>query len=340
MLSLSLEVAYVALLLLLCMGFALYESGYGVCATIFESFWKRLSTFCVAYTSFLVTAVILNSTLIQNWPTLVMNLSLLTVLTHIITVISRKLYFAWIKAVLIGGLFYPVLTQTISPDGILTAAGYYDAAGSGIVHFVGAVVALLMSVYFSKMNVFDNVRVRRPSLASMGFLCIWGAWIIFVFLMSASLVSNDPNAYIKGFVITSTAAAWGAVAAVALTLLTRGKIYLKSCTIGGLAGLVIVSSDPFTISIECAVFYGVLAGVVSSLCSQLLHMFKLPDPCSVISIHGPAGALGVMLVATTNGTSFNSQAGGLIMLTIAAVVLSVILCELGLIFKTSPKNIS
>lgn len=334
MLDSSMGTAYIALLVLLCVGFALYETGYGVCATIFESFYKRLITFFVSLASFAGITVGMNSDLVQNVPTFVLNLALLSVLTHIVTSMTRSMRYSCSMAIAVGGVIYPLFSHMVGFDGLLTERGYYDAAGSGIVHFAGAVIALLMSLYFTKVRDWKSLSVPRPGLASLGFVCIWSAWVLFTLIMSAPLVGIDPHAWIRGFVVSSTAAAWGAVSAVVFTYITLGKARIKSCTIGGLSGLVIVSADPFTLTFLDAVVYGVIAGVLSTTCSYLLHKAELKDPCSVISIHGPAGAFGVLMVAFTNSSAvLSSQMHGLVILAVLAVVAAVLLCELGVIMQ-------
>lgn len=322
-------IAYFALLSTLCIGFALYETGYGFCSTIVEAFCKRIATFIISLASFAGITHIFNSTLIQNVPTFVLNLALLTVLTHIVGSVTRSIKHSCALGLILGGAVYPAFTQLIGPDGMLTEAGYYDVAGSGIVHFVGAVIALLMSAYQSKVQKLHCVSVKRPWLTSLGFMFVWAAWLVFTLIVSAPLVDTDPLAWLRGFIVASTAAGWGAVAAVVFTFSTMGKLRLKSCTIGGLAGLVIISADPFTVSFMEAVFYGIGAGITATLFSYLLYRVKIQDPCSVISIHGPAGAIGVLMVAASNSyVDLSSQLHGLIILAIFAVVVAVVLCEL------------
>lgn len=330
----GMDTVYLALLGLLCIGFALYETGYGACTTVFESFFKRLTTFFLSLASFAFVTVVFDLDLMSNTATFVLNLALLTVLTHIITSMTTSIRYSCATAAVVGGLVYPLFTLTTGSGGILTQYGYYDAAGSGIVHFVGAVIALLMSLYFSKVRNWESLSVKKPALASLGFLCIWAAWLLFTLIMSAPLLSVDPNAWLRGFVVSSTAAGWGAVSAVVFTYCVLGKARLKSCTIGGLAGLVIVSADPFTLSFFNAVSYGIAAGVLSSTCSYILYKANLKDPCSVISIHGPAGAIGVLMVAMTNiDVNIYAQLQGLGLLLAFAAVAAVVLCEIGVIMQ-------
>ena len=330
MIHTSLEVAYIALLLLLCSGFALYETGYGVCETVVESFCKRLMTFAVSLTSFGISAVLFNPQFLANVPTIVMLLALLAVFTHIVTAMTKSFAYASVIAIAVGAVIFPLMLRVVSYDSAIATYGYYDAAGSGIVHFAGAVVAFLMSAYMSKIHDWSSLSIKRPAIASLGFLCIWAAWGLFVIILSAPIIGSDPTAWIRGIVVSSTSAAWGATASVLFSYIVLGKARVRSCTIGGLAGLVVVSADPFSINLFQAVAYGVVAGILAVSVSQLMKRFELKDPCNVVAIHGPAGALGVLLVSISNtSVSFTSQLHGLAVLCILSVIAAVFLCELG-----------
>lgn len=328
----SVGIAYTLLLSLLCMGFALYETGYGVCETVFQSFYKRLTSFVVSLTAFTLVATWTDILTVHNLPTLVLNLALLTVLTHIVTAISKSLVYSCIMSAVVGGLIYPMLHNTMQTHGLIGSTGFYDAAGSGVIHFVGAIIALSLSIYFSKVRSWKGLAIQSPALASLGFLCVWAAWALFTLIISAPLLQEDPLAWIRGILNVSTSAAWGAASSVIFTWLMLGKARMKSCTIGGLAGLVIISASPFTLSFFDAMSFGITAGVLSATASYALHCFDLKDPCNVIAIHGPAGLLSLFLVPLVNqSATFGGQLHGLFILTVLSVVAAVIICEVILI---------
>lgn len=336
----SIGMAYTLLLTLLCMGFALYETGYGVCETVFESFYKRLTSFIVSLTAFVVIAVSTDILTVHNLPTLVLNLALLTILTHIVTAMSKSLVYSCTMAALVGGVIYPIILGALQTQGVVSKVGFYDAAGSGAIHFVGAIIAFALSLYFSKVRDWRALEVKSPGLASLGFLFIWAAWILFTLIISAPLLASDPWAWLRGTINVSTTAAWGAASSVIFTWAMIGKARIKSCTIGGLAGLVIVSAVPFTFSFLDAFVFGVMAGVVSATTCYILHNVGLKDPCHVIAIHGPAGAITLLAVPLVDHTvSFSSQLAGMGLLAGLSVVAAVIICEIVLITHSAMKYI-
>ncbi len=325
--SSGIGLAYVLLLTLLCAGFALYETGYGMCDTVFQSFCKRIASFVVSFTSFGVVVVYTNLLPVHNTATLVLNLALLTILTHIVTAISKSVVYSCAMAALVGGLIYPVLHAMIQQNGLVDATGFYDAAGSGVIHFVGAIIAFTLSLYLSKVRNWKSLQIKRPAIASLGFMLIWAAWVVFTILISAPILQHDAAAWIRGALVVSSSAAWGAASSVAFTYLMLGKAKLKSCTLGGLAGLVIVSATPFMIDVYTSLFLGIIAGVLSASCSYVLHRSDLKDPCGVIAIHGPAGVLGLLLAPILGNFSLLDQLQGMFVLTGISVVAAVIICE-------------
>ncbi|MNC02436.1 Ammonium Transporter Family protein [compost metagenome] len=310
------------------MGFALYDTGYGVCETVFQSFYKRLASFVVSLTAFTIVAFSTDILTVHNLPTLVLNLALLTVLTHIVTAMSKSIAYSCTMAALVGGLIYPVLHNMMQRHGIIESTGFFDAAGSGVVHFVGAVIAFILSLYFSKVRDWRGLKIKSPALASLGFLCIWAAWLLFTLIISAPLLQADPSAWLRGLVNVSTTAAWGAASSVVFTWVMLGKAKMKSCTIGGLAGLVIVSAVPFSFTFIDALTFGIMAGVLAATAAYALHVFDLKDPCNVIAVHGPAGVVTLLAVPFIDGSStFISQLHGMLILAGLSVVASVIICE-------------
>lgn len=321
-------IAYTLLLSLLCLGFALYDTGYGVCETVFQSFYKRLTSFVVSLTAFTVVATSTEILTVHNLPTLVLNLALLTILTHIVTAMSKSIVYSCTMAALVGGVIYPLLHKGMQVGGVVESTGFFDAAGSGVVHFVGAVIAFTLTLYFSKVRDWRGLQIQSPALASLGFLMIWAAWLLFTLIISAPLLQSDPSAWLRGLINVSTTAAWGAASSVIFTWWMLGKAKLKSCTIGGLAGLVIVSAVPFSFTFVDALTFGILAGVLAATASYALHVFDLKDPCNVIAIHGPAGLITLLAVPFIDGgASFSSQLHGLLILTGFSVIASVLICE-------------
>lgn len=321
-------IAYTLLLSLLCLGFALYDTGYGVCETVFQSFYKRLTSFMVSLTAFTIVATSTEILTVHNLPTLVLNLALLTILTHIVTAMSKSIAYSCTMAALVGGVIYPLLLKGMQVGGIIESTGFFDAAGSGSVHFVGAVIALTLTLYFSKIRDWKGLQVQSPALASLGFLMIWAAWLLFTLIISAPLLQADSSAWLRGLVNVSTTAAWGAASSVGFTWWALGKAKLKSCTVGGLAGLVIVSAVPFSFSFIDALMFGIFAGILAAFASYALHIFDLKDPCNVIAIHGPAGLITLLAVPFIDGSSsLSSQLQGLLVLSGFAVIASVLICE-------------
>jgi len=83
------------------------------------------------------------------------------------------------------------------------------------------------------------------------------------------------------------------------------KIWLKKTVLnvtlnGALAGLVVITADPFTPSPEIAALYGAIGGLIVPISMALLEKWGIDDPVGAISVHGVAGIVGLMLVPILN----------------------------------------
>ena len=67
-----------------------------------------------------------------------------------------------------------------------------------------------------------------------------------------------------------------------------------------MAGLVVITADPFSPSPEIAVLYGALGGILIPMSMSLLEKWGIDDPVGAISVHGTAGIIGLLLVPIFN----------------------------------------
>jgi Amt family ammonium transporter len=103
------------------------------------------------------------------------------------------------------------------------------------------------------------------------------------------------------------AAAGGLLGAMIVSKLWTKKVILNVTLNGALAGLVVITADPYSPSPEIAVLYGMLGGITIPFAMTLLEKWGIDDPVGAISVHGIAGILGLLLVPI-----FNSDASILI----------------------------
>jgi Amt family ammonium transporter len=211
-------------------------------------------------------------------------------------------------AVVMTGFIYPVQGFWKWGGGALDANGFLDFAGSGVVHMCGAAAALAGVIllgprkgkYGANGQITPIPGANMP-LATLGMFILWFGW--FGFNGGSELkVSNvdEANAVAQIFANTNIAACGGLVTALILARVLFGKADLTMALNGALAGLVSITAEPLTPSIEWAAVIGAIGGVLVVGSIVLLDKIKIDDPVGAISVHGTCGVWGLLAVTITN----------------------------------------
>ncbi|RJG38287.1 ammonium transporter [Motilimonas pumila] len=221
--------------------------------------------------------------------------------------------------VVLTGVIYPIEGYWTWGGGFLSAAGFSDFAGSGIVHMAGAAAALAAVLllgarkgkYGKNGEVYPIPGSNMP-LATLGTFILWMGWFGFNG-GSQLLVSDVENSTAVGqiFVNTNAAAAAGAIAALLVTKITWGKADLTMVLNGALAGLVAITADPLSPSPLFSVLVGALGGALVVFSIVAFDKVKIDDPVGAISVHGVCGLFGLLVVPFSNSeATFGTQLYG------------------------------
>lgn len=222
-------------------------------------------------------------------------------------------------AVVMTGFIYPIQGFWTWGDGFLDELGYLDFAGSGIVHFTGAVAALagvlLLGARKGKYGPNGEINAIPGSampLATLGVLILWLGW--FGFNGGSELKVSDidsANNVAAVFANTNLAAAGGVIGALITTRLLFGKADLTMALNGAIAGLVAITAEPLMPSMALAAVIGAVGGVIVVFSIVGLDKLRIDDPVGAISAHGTVGIWGVMAVLLSNpdATLFGQVAG-------------------------------
>ena len=220
----------------------------------------------------------------------------------------KRLWSFLIFAVIFSAIIYPLEGSWTWGGGFLSQLGFFDFAGSGIVHMAGATAALASVIMIgAREGKYDengkpkNIPGSNMPLVAIGTLILWLGW--FFFNGGSQLAFStiaDANALGKIFVNTNMAAAGGLLGAMIVSKLWTKKVILNVTLNGALAGLVVITADPYSPSPEIAVLYGALGGILIPLSMTLLEKWGIDDPVGAISVHGTAGILGLLLVPIFN----------------------------------------
>ena len=219
-----------------------------------------------------------------------------------------KLWAFLIFAVVMTGVIYPVQGMWTWGGGWLSARGYSDFAGSGIVHLCGAAAALagvlLLGPRAGKYGPNGQVNALpgcNMPLATLGMFILWFGWFGFNGGSELKLSNVDEaNAVAQVFVNTNIAACGGLVAALLLARAWFGKADLTMALNGALAGLVAITADPLSPDPFWAMIIGAIGGLIVVASIVLLDKVKIDDPVGAISVHGTCGIWGVIAVVFNN----------------------------------------
>jgi len=211
-----------------------------------------------------------------------------------------KLKSFMIFAILYVGLIYPIVGSWKWGGGFLDAMGFYDFAGSTLVHSVGGWAALI-AIYLlgARIGKFDADGTSRAipghnlPLAAAGVLILWLGWFGF---NGGSVLSADPELTSLTLVTTCLAAAAGGVSSAIFSNILYKNFDLTMFMNGVLGGLVGITAGADQMSPMDAILIGIIAGVIIVLGISLIDKLKLDDPVGAVAVHLICGIWGTLAV--------------------------------------------
>ena len=215
---------------------------------------------------------------------------------------------------------YPITGSWKWGYGWLDRIGFYDFAGSTLVHSVGGWGALVMAFLLGPRAgkyVDGKAMAIQPSnmpMAAIGVFLLWFGWFGF---NGGSVLSADPGLVSLTLCTTSMAAAAGGLAA-ALISTVHGKKPDLSMTLNGiLAGLVGITAGADQMSLLDAIIIGLIAGVLVYIAVIFIDsIIKIDNPVGAISVHLVCGIWGTLAVglfgASAGADQLKSQVIGIV----------------------------
>ncbi len=232
-----------------------------------------------------------------------------------------KLWAFLIFAVVMTGFIYPTHGYWTWGGGFLSEAGFFDFAGSGIVHMAGASAALAGVLIlgarkgkYGRNGEINAIPGANLPLATLGTFILWLGW--FGFNGGSELKLSDvgeANAVAQVFVNTNAAAAGGVIAALIVARLWFRKADLTMALNGALAGLVAITADPLSPSALASTLIGAIGGALVVTSIVTLDKLRIDDPVGAISVHGVVGIWGLLAVPLNNAeATFGAQLLGIV----------------------------
>jgi len=205
------------------------------------------------------------------------------------------------------GLVYPIIGSWKWGGGVLENYGFYDFAGSTLVHSVGGWGALAGILILGPRigKYVDGQVVDKPGssvpLATIGVFLLWLGWFGF---NGGSVLSADPAAVSLVLVTTSLAAAAGAVGGAFMGSFVFKRLDLGMALNGILAGLVGITAGADLMSPTEAMIIGLISGALVVVSAVALDKLKLDDCVGAVSVHLTCGIFGTLAVGM-----FGAKAG-------------------------------
>lgn len=195
---------------------------------------------------------------------------------------------------------YPVVGHWIWGGGWLAGLGFWDFAGSTVVHSVGAWAALagvlVLGPRLGKFGADGKARAlpgHNMTSAMTGALILWLGWFGF---NPGSTMAADPMAISHIMVTTNLSAAAGALVSTAVAWKVLGKPDLGMTINGMLGGLVGITAGAAFVSIGSSLVIGAIAGAIVVFGVLLLDRVHLDDPVGALAVHGMGGIFGTLAV--------------------------------------------
>ncbi|HEX2872460.1 MAG TPA: ammonium transporter [Polyangiaceae bacterium] len=211
-----------------------------------------------------------------------------------------KVWSFLVFAALFVAFVYPIAGSWKWGGGWLQTAGFYDFAGSTLVHSVGGwgalVGALILGPRLGKYGKDGRVNPMPGSsmpMAVIGVFLLWLGWFGF---NGGSVLSADPALTSIVLVTTCMAAAAGGISALAAYSFISRKPDLSMMLNGILAGLVGVTAGADVVSPLSSIAIGAVAGALVVGSVVLMDKIKVDDPVGAVSVHLVCGVWGTVAV--------------------------------------------
>ena len=231
-----------------------------------------------------------------------------------------------VYTVILTGLIYPISGAWKWGGGFLDAMGFYDFAGSLVVHAVGGFAGLAGAIVlgprigrFKEDGSPNSMPGSNLAMSTLGVFILWVGWYGFN-PGSQLLISGSVNVHAVMLIAANTtlSAAAGAVFAMVTGWLLFKKPDLTMALNGALAGLVGITANCDSVTNNEAMLIGLVAGVLVVLGMMVLDKAKVDDPVGAWPVHGLCGIWGGVATGLFGGHPIGAQLAGSLIIPVWA----------------------
>lgn len=232
-------------------------------------------------------------------------------------VAERIKYQTFIVFIFLMTIFiYPIVGHWIWGGGFLGDMGFFDFAGSTVVHSVGG-WAGLMGVIFLGARIGKYNKDGKPNaipghnltVATIGCFVLWFGW--FGFNPGSTMSASDTGLLARICITTNIAAAAGILSATVFSWLLMGKPDLGMTLNGCLAGLVAITAPCACVTVASSFLIGLIAGALVVVAVLWIDRARIDDPVGALSVHLVNGIWGTLCVGLFGLTTIDGSKTGL-----------------------------
>ena len=232
-----------------------------------------------------------------------------------------------VYSIVLTGIIYPISGYWKWGGGWLDAMGFYDFAGSIVVHAVGGFAALAGAIVLGprigrfKAGRSAPIPGHNIAQATLGVFILWVGW--YGFNPGSQLAfggSDNTNAVMLIAANTTLAAATGGVAAMILGWVMYGKPDISMALNGVLAGLVGITANCDSVTNPEAIAIGGIAGLLVVFGILALEKLKIDDPVGAFPVHGLCGIWGGVATGIFGDYNLGVQILGSVVIPVYAFV--------------------
>ncbi|NJL83137.1 MAG: ammonium transporter [Chloroflexaceae bacterium] len=213
---------------------------------------------------------------------------------------------------LLVAIGYPLIGHWVWGGGWLQQQGFYDFAGSTVVHSVGGWCGLTGAMIlgprlgkYRQSGLAAALPGHNLSIATLGCLILWIGW--FGFNAGSTMAVTSSIAHIA--VTTNLAAAAGGLSATVVSWLLSTKPDLSLLINGILSGLVSITASCAYVGFPAAVVIGAIAGILVVVSVYFLDILQIDDPVGAISVHLIGGIWGTLAVGLFANAAIYGNSG-------------------------------
>jgi len=223
-----------------------------------------------------------------------------------------------IFTLLLVSFVYPVTGHWIWGGGWLAKMGFWDFAGSTVVHSVGGWAALagvyILGPRFGKYGPNGKINAIPGHNLTSGVIGVFVLWLGWFGFNPGSTMAAIPEDMARVAMTTNTAAIAALLTSTITSWLYLGKPDLGMSINGCLAGLVAITAPCAYVSVGSSFIIGAIAGVWVVFAVLFFDKIKADDPVGALAAHLGNGVFGTICVGLFAQDKFiaNTTGNGLL----------------------------